>query len=64
MTDFLPLIAGMILTILAIFVARQRISTVERDILGKAAPTEIVVAASSSQAMKIDVILHRDLAFF
>jgi Flp pilus assembly protein CpaB len=47
MTDFLPLIAGMILTMLAIFVARQRISTVERDILGKAAPTEIVVAATS-----------------
>lgn len=47
MTDLLPLIAGMILTMLAIFVARQRISTVERDILGKTAPTEIVVAATS-----------------
>ena len=47
MTEFLPLIAGMILTMLAIFVARQRISTVERDILGKAAPTEIVVAATA-----------------
>jgi pilus assembly protein CpaB len=45
-TDFLPLIAGMILTMLAIIVARQRISAVERDILGKAAPTEIVVAAT------------------
>ena len=46
MTDILPLIAGMILTILAIIVARQRISSVERDILEKAAPTEIVVAAT------------------
>jgi len=36
----------MILTMLAIIVARQRISAVERDILGKAAPTEIVVAAT------------------
>jgi len=45
-TDFLPLIAGMILTMLAIIVARQRISAVESDILGKAAPTEIVVAAT------------------
>jgi pilus assembly protein CpaB len=46
MPDFFPLIAGMVLTILAIIVARHRISTVERDILGQAAPTEIVVAAS------------------
>lgn len=46
MTDFLPLIAGMILTMLAIIVARQRISAVESDIRGKAAPTEIVVAAT------------------
>jgi pilus assembly protein CpaB len=36
----------MILTMLAIIVARQRISAVESDILGKAAPTEIVVAAT------------------
>ena len=50
MADFLPLIAGMILTMLALFVARQRISTVERNILGKAAPTEIVVAATSIPA--------------
>lgn len=50
MTDFLPLIAGIILTMLAIFAAKQRISTVERDILGKAAPMEIVVAATSISA--------------
>jgi pilus assembly protein CpaB len=36
----------MILTMLAIIAARQRISAVEKDILGKAAPTEIVVAAT------------------
>ena len=45
-TDFLPLIAGILLTMLAIIVARQRISAVESAILGKAAPTEIVVAAN------------------
>jgi pilus assembly protein CpaB len=44
--SFLSLLAGIILTLLAIFAARQRISAVERDILGKAAPTEIVVATS------------------
>lgn len=43
--EFLPLLAGILLTLLAILVARQRISAVEKDILGKAAPTEIVVAA-------------------
>lgn len=43
---FLPLLAGITLTLLAILAARQRISAVERDILGKAAPTEIVVAAT------------------
>jgi pilus assembly protein CpaB len=47
MMDFLPLVAGLVLTMLAIFAARQRISTVERNILGKASPTEIVVAATS-----------------
>jgi len=41
---FLPLLAGILLTLLAILAARQRISAVERDIMGKAAPTEIVVA--------------------
>jgi pilus assembly protein CpaB len=45
-TDFLPLIAGIILTMLAIIVARQRITAVESNILGKAAPMEIVVAAT------------------
>jgi Flp pilus assembly protein CpaB len=44
--SFLPLLAGLILTLLAIFAARQRISAVERDIMGKAAPTEIVVATN------------------
>ena len=44
--EFLPLVAGTILTLLAILIARQRISAVEKNILGKAAPTEIVVAAN------------------
>ena len=46
MPAFLPLLAGITLTLLAILAARQRISAVERDILGKAAPTEIVVATN------------------
>jgi pilus assembly protein CpaB len=45
--EFFPLVAGTILTLLAILIARQRISAVEKNILGKAAPTEIVVAADS-----------------
>lgn len=45
-SDFFPLLAGILLTGLAILAARQRISAVERDIVGKAAPTEIVVASS------------------
>ena len=49
-SHFLPLLAGILLTGLAILAARQRISTVERDILGKAAPTEIVVASSTIPA--------------
>jgi pilus assembly protein CpaB len=44
--EYLPLVAGTILTLLAILIARQRISAVEKNILGKAAPTEIVVAAN------------------
>src|SRR4030066_1094695 len=43
---FFPLVAGMLLTLLAILLAKQRISAVENEILGKAAPTEIVVAAN------------------
>lgn len=43
--ELLPLFAGIGLTLLAIFVARQRISDAERTILGKATPTEIVVSA-------------------
>ena len=43
--DFLPLLAGILLTGLAILAARQRILAVERDIVEKAAPTEIVVAS-------------------
>ncbi len=43
--EFLPLFAGIGLTLLAIFVARQRISDVEKNILGKTTPTDIVVAA-------------------
>lgn len=42
----LPLLAGIMLTLFAILAVRQRISAVERDILGKAAPAEIVVAAN------------------
>src|SRR3989337_3662263 len=44
--EFLPLVVGTILTLLAILIARQRISAVEKNILGQAAPTEIVVAAN------------------
>src|SRR4030066_1773124 len=43
---FFPRVAGMLLTLLAVFLAKQRISAVENEILGKAAPTEIVVAAN------------------
>src|SRR3989337_3234028 len=43
---FFPLVAGILLTLLAILLAKQRISAVEKEILGKAAPTEIVVAAN------------------
>src|SRR3989304_882350 len=43
---FFPLVAGMLLTLLAILLAKQRISAVEKEILGKAAPTELVVAAT------------------
>lgn len=42
----LSLLAGITLTVLAILAARQRISAVEKNILGKAAPTEIVVATN------------------
>jgi pilus assembly protein CpaB len=45
--EFFPLVAGTILTLLAILIARQRISAVEKNILEKADPTEIVVAANS-----------------
>jgi pilus assembly protein CpaB len=48
--EFAPLIAGVMLTLLAIFVARQRISAVEKNILGKAAPRDIVVAADPISA--------------
>lgn len=40
------LLAGITLTVLAILAARQRISAVEKEILGKAAPTEIIVAGN------------------
>lgn len=45
LSSFLPLFAGMILTLMAVLVARQRISAMERTLLGNAAPAEIVVAA-------------------
>jgi pilus assembly protein CpaB len=44
--EFLPLVAGAILTLLAILIARHRISAVEKNILEKVAPREIVVAAN------------------
>src|SRR4030065_610444 len=47
---FFPLVAGMLLTLLAILLAKQRISAVENEILVKAAPTEIVVAANPHPA--------------
>jgi pilus assembly protein CpaB len=47
---FLPLLAGILLTGLAILAARQRITAIERDIVGKAAPTKIVVASRAIPA--------------
>lgn len=46
MPEYLPLVAGLALTLLAVLVARHRISAVESDILEKTAPREIVVASS------------------
>lgn len=48
--EIAPLIVGVLLILLAIYVARQRISTVEKNILEKAAPRDIVVAAHSIPA--------------
>lgn len=43
--EYVPLVAGLTLTLLAVVVARQRISSMEKNILAKTAPREIVVAA-------------------
>lgn len=48
--EFLPLAAGLALTVTAIFMARQRISAVERDVLKSAAPVDVVVAAAEIPA--------------
>lgn len=45
LSDFLPFFAGTTLILLAVLVVRQRISAMEKDLLGNAAPAEIVVAA-------------------
>lgn len=43
--EYLPLAGGLALTLVAILVARQRISAVEKDIRDKAAPVNVVVAS-------------------
>ncbi len=43
--EYVPLIAGVTLTVLAVLIARQRITSAEKNILAKTAPREIVVAA-------------------
>ncbi len=42
---YLPLLAGVALTLIAILVARHRIDSVEKDIRLKAAPVDVVVAS-------------------
>ncbi len=43
--EYLPLLAGVALTLVAILIARHRIDSVERDIRKKAAPVDVVVAS-------------------
>ncbi len=43
--EYLPLVAGVALTLIAILVARHRIDSVEKDIREKAAPVDVVVAS-------------------
>ncbi len=43
--EYLPLAAGVALTVAAILIARHRINAVEKDIQKKAAPVEVVVAS-------------------
>ena len=43
--EYLPLVAGVALTVAAILVARHRINAVEKDIQKKAAPVDVVVAS-------------------
>ncbi len=43
--EYLPLVAGVALTLIAILVARHRIDSVEKDIRRKAAPVDVVVAS-------------------
>lgn len=45
--EYLPLAAGVALTLAAILIARHRISTAEKDIQKKAAPVPVVVASCS-----------------
>lgn len=42
---YLPLVAGIALTVAAIFIARHRINAVEKEIQKKAAPVDVVVAS-------------------
>lgn len=44
--ELVPLAAGLVLTGAAIFLARHRIAAAEREIVAKAAPVDIVVAAA------------------
>ncbi len=45
--EYLPLAAGVALTLAAILVARHRIDSVERDVRKKAAPVDVVVASAA-----------------
>jgi pilus assembly protein CpaB len=44
--ELLPLLAGIVLTAAAVFLARQRIAAVERTIRDSAAPVDVVVASA------------------
>jgi len=43
--EYFPLVAGVVLTLIAILIARHRIDSVEKNIRKKAAPVDVVVAS-------------------
>ncbi len=58
--EYLPLAAGVALTLVAILIARHRIGAVEKDIQQKAAPVSVIVA--SCPIPKGSVLSERNLA--